>query len=117
DVLPSEELVVRGWTAHSGRFLEEVLIELSSAGAAAYLISEARRDALDEPPNFGILRRALSIVDEPVIAAGGARHLDDLNALYELEVDGKRLGGVVVGREVTDGRFTMSQAAQVLHDA
>ncbi len=116
DVLPDEELVVRGWTAHSGRFLEEVLIELSAGGAAAYLVSEAGRDALEEPPNFGVLRRALAIVDEPVIAAGGARNLADLEALYELEVDGKRLGGVIVGREVTAGRFTVNQAAQVLHD-
>lgn len=116
DVLPDEELVVRGWTAHSGRFLEEVLIELSAGGAAAYLISEAGRDALEEPPNFGVLRSALAIVDEPVIAAGGARDLDDLRALYDLEVDGKRLGGVIVGREVTAGRFTMDQAAEVLHD-
>ena len=116
DVLPDEELVVRGWTAHSGRFLEEVLIELSSGGAAAYLVSEAGRDALEEPPNFGILRRALAIVDEPVIAAGGARHLEDLQALHDLEVAGKRLGGVIVGREVTAGRFTMDQAADLLHD-
>ncbi len=116
DVLPDEELVVRGWTAHSGRFLEEVLIELSAAGAAAYLVSEAGRDALEEPPNFGILRRALAIVDEPVIAAGGVRDLADLRALHEMDVDGKRLGGVVVGREVTAGRFTIDEAAEVLHD-
>jgi phosphoribosylformimino-5-aminoimidazole carboxamide ribonucleotide (ProFAR) isomerase len=58
----------------------------------------------------------LAIVDEPVIAAGGARHLEDLQALYDLEVDGNRLGGVIVGREVTAGRFTMDQAADVLHD-
>jgi phosphoribosylformimino-5-aminoimidazole carboxamide ribonucleotide (ProFAR) isomerase len=116
DVLPDEELLVRGWTAHSGRFLEEVLIEMSSGGAAAYLVSEAGRDALEEPPNFGVLRRALAIVDEPVIAAGGARDLQDLSELYNLEVDGKRLGGVIVGREVTAGRFTMEEAAAALHD-
>ena len=116
DVLPDEELLVRGWTAHSGRFLEEVLIEMSSGGAAAYLVSEAGRDALEEPPNFGVLRRALAIVDEPVIAAGGARDLKDLSELYNLEVDGKRLGGVIVGREVTAGRFTMEEAAEALHD-
>lgn len=116
DVLPDEELVVRGWTAHSGRFLEEVLIEMSAAGAAAYLVSEAGRDALEEPSNLGILRRALSVVDEPVIAAGGARDLKDLESLYNLEHEGKRLGGVIVGREVTAGRFTMEEAAAILHD-
>jgi phosphoribosylformimino-5-aminoimidazole carboxamide ribotide isomerase len=116
DVLPDEELVVRGWTAHSGRQLEEVLIELSSAGVAAFLISEAGRDALTEPPNYGILRRAIGIVEQPVIAAGGARNLADLQALYELESNGRSLGGVIVGREVTEGRFTMEEAASLLHD-
>jgi phosphoribosylformimino-5-aminoimidazole carboxamide ribonucleotide (ProFAR) isomerase len=114
DVKPDEELVVRGWTAHSGRHLEEVIIELSSAGAAGFMIAEANRDALAEPPNFFILREALSYVDDPVIAAGGVRNLSDLRTLIDLESDGKRLGGVVVGREVTEGRFTMEEAAALL---
>ena len=114
DVKPDEELVVRGWTAHSGRHLEEVVIELSSAGAAGFMVAEANRDALAEPPNFFILREAMSYVDDPVIAAGGVRNLSDLRGLTELAADGKRLGGVVVGREVTEGRFTMEEAAGLL---
>ncbi len=114
DVKPDEELVVRGWTAHSGRYLEEVIIELSSAGAAGFMVAEANRDALAEPPNFFILREAMSYVEDPVIAAGGVRHLSDLKGLTELETDGKHLGGVVVGREVTEGRFTMEEAAGLL---
>ncbi len=114
DVLPDEELVVRGWTSHSGRYLEEVLIEMSSAGAAAFMINEAGRNALEEPPNFGVLRRALGYVDEPVIAAGGVRDLSDLAELQGLEVGGRRLGGVVVGREVTEGRFTIEEALRQL---
>ncbi len=116
DVRPTEELVVRGWTAHSGRFLEEVLIEMSSAGAAAYLVSEAGRDALVEPPNFGILRRAVESVEEPVIAAGGVRNLDDLHHLRDLKVNGRTLGGVVVGREVTEGRFSVREAMAAIED-
>ena len=114
DVRPDEELVVRGWTSHSGRFLEEVLIEMSSAGAAAFLVSEANRDALAAPPNYGILRRAISYVDEPVIASGGVRNLEDLAALQDLESDGRKLGGVIVGREVTEGRFSVEDARKQL---
>lgn len=113
DVLATEELVVRGWTAHSGRFLEEVLIEMSSAGVAGFTIAEAGRDALKEPPNFGVLRSALEAVDEPIVASGGVRDLGDLEQLVAMEVDGKRISGVVVGREVTEGRFTMEEAAAV----
>jgi phosphoribosylformimino-5-aminoimidazole carboxamide ribotide isomerase len=115
DVLPDEELAIRGWMVNSGRYLEEVLIELSSAGAAAFFVMQANRDALVEPSNLGILRRALEIVDEPVIASGGARDLADLQSLRALELDGKRLHGVVVGREITEGRFTMDEARRVFN--
>lgn len=110
DVLPDEELATRGWTAGSGRYLEEVLIELSSAGVVAFFVQQANRDALTEPSNLGILGSALRIVTEPVIASGGARDVDDLAGLRDLEVDGRSLAGVVVGREVTEGRFSLEEA-------
>jgi phosphoribosylformimino-5-aminoimidazole carboxamide ribonucleotide (ProFAR) isomerase len=117
DVAENEELAIRGWTANSGTYLEEALIELSSAGAAGFMIAEVGRDALEEPPNLDALTLALSLVDEPVVAAGGVRDLDDLQTLLRLEVDGKRLGGVVVGREVTAGRFSIEDAVAVMGDA
>lgn len=114
DVRPNEEIATRGWTQNSGRFLEEVLIEMSSAGVVAYLVAEAGRDALSEPPNFPILTEALMTVEEPVIAAGGVRDLEDLRRLMQLEANGRHLGGVIVGREVTAGRFTIDEAKEVL---
>ena len=117
DVGENEELAIQGWTANSGTYLEEALIELSSAGAAGFMIAEVGRDALSEPPNLDALTLALSLVEEPVVAAGGVRDLDDLRTLLQVEVDGKRLGGVVVGREVTAGRFSIEEAAAVMRDA
>jgi phosphoribosylformimino-5-aminoimidazole carboxamide ribotide isomerase len=114
DVRPNEEIATRGWTQNSGRFLEEVLIEMSSAGAVAFLVAEAGRDALYDPPNLQILAEALATVEEPVIAAGGVRDLEDLRRLMLLETSGRVLSGVIVGREVTAGRFTVEEAKQAL---
>ena len=114
DVLESEELVTRGWTSNSGRFLEEVMLEMASCGVSGFLVADARRDVLAEQPNFEILRAALEYVDEPVIASGGVRHVDDLRTLTSIDVSGRALAGVVVGREVTEGRFTIGQAKSVL---
>ena len=107
DVLGNEELVTEGWTSDSGRFMEEVMLEMASCGVS-------RRDVLSERPNLDILRTALEYIDEPVVASGGVRNLDDLRALTSIEVDGRSLAGVVVGREVTEGRFTVGQAKAVL---
>ncbi len=114
DVRPDEEIAIRGWTANSGVYLEEALIDLSSAGAGGFMIAEVGRDALVEAPNFEALRLALSIVDEPVVAAGGVRDLGDLRELMRLSANGKSLAGVVVGREVTAGRFTVEDAVAQL---
>ncbi len=114
DVLDNEELVTRGWTSDSGRFLEEVMVEMASCGVSAFFVTDARRDVLNEPPDFEILRTALEYVDEPVIASGGVRNLDDIRMLTSLEVDGRTLAGLVVGREVTEGRFTVGQAKSAL---
>lgn len=116
DVKEDEELLVHGWTEHSGRFLEEVMLEMSSAGVAGFMVSEALHDALVDPPNFDLLRRCIQYADEPVVAAGGVRNLDDLEKLHALSANGRHLGGVIVGREVTEGRFSIAQAKVVLSD-
>ncbi len=114
DVRADEEIATRGWTMNSGRYLEEVLLEMSSAGVAAFLIAEAGRDALLEPPNLEVLATALAAVEDDVISAGGVRHLNDLRDVVAMHPGGRQVGGVVVGREVTHGRFTLQEAKAVL---
>jgi phosphoribosylformimino-5-aminoimidazole carboxamide ribotide isomerase len=114
DVHKDEEVVTKGWTQNSGRYLEEVLIEMSSAGVVSFLVSEAGRDALEDPPNLQIMAEALATVEQPVIAAGGVRDLEDLRTLVRLQAGGRHLDGVVVGREVTVGRFTLEEAKSVI---
>jgi len=114
DVRADEEIATKGWTQNSGRYLEEVLIEMSSAGVVAFLVAEAGRDALAEPPSFQILAEALATVEQPVIAAGGVRDLEDLRTLVRLQASGRYLDGVIVGREVTAGRFTLEEAKSVI---
>jgi phosphoribosylformimino-5-aminoimidazole carboxamide ribotide isomerase len=114
DVRPDLEISIKGWTERTGQFLEESLINLSSAGAAGFMISEVGRDALAEPPNLEALKLAVSIVDEPVVAAGGVRDLADIARLTRIQAEGKKLAGLVVGREITAGRFTVEEAAAAL---
>ena len=117
DVRPDEEIATRGWTMNSGRYLEEVLLEMSSAGVAAFLIAEVGRDALLEPPNLEVLSTALSTVDDAVISAGGVRHLDDLRDVIAVHENNRQVAGVVVGREVTHGRFSLDDVRAVLAEA
>lgn len=113
DVRPDEELATRGWTMNSGRYLEEVLIEMSSAGVAAVMIAEVGQDALTSTSDRRILQEALVAVEDPIIASG-VGNLKNLEQLMELGSSDRRLDGVVVGREVTEGRFTISEAKKLI---
>ena len=42
-----------------------------------------------------------------VVASGGVGSLDDLRALAALEVGGRRLAGVIVGRALYEGAFAV----------
>src|SRR5690606_41385748 len=57
---------------------------------------------------------AFSTASEPIVAAGGVRDVDVLKRLMSLEIHGRRLAGVVVVREVTQGRFTIAEAKEVI---
>lgn len=114
DVRHDGEVAIRGWTVDSGVYLEEMALEFSSAGVAGFLIAEAGRDALASRTDLSILRRALSLIGEPVVAAGGATDIDDLAAIAELEESGRKISGIIFGREITEGRFTLQEAATLV---
>ena len=116
DIDEDEKIWVHGRTLKTEIELEDALLQMQASGAAGYFLAEVGRDALSEGPNLEALEIALRIVDVPVVAAGGVRDLDDLRRLDELNPDGDhRLDGVIVGREVTAGRFTIEEAINAVH--
>jgi phosphoribosylformimino-5-aminoimidazole carboxamide ribotide isomerase len=104
------ELAVEGWTDASGRDLVELARELASVGVAALVVTEISRDGTMAGPDRDQLSAVLSATTVPVIASGGVGTLADLAALGQLEAEGRRLAGAVVGRALYEGRFTLGEA-------
>jgi phosphoribosylanthranilate isomerase len=104
-------LSARGWTRDGGD-LYEVLARLDKAGCARYVVTDIRRDGTMTGPNLELLREICAHTDAPVIASGGVSTLDDLRALAELEPLG--VEGVITGKAIYAGAFTVEQALAVL---
>jgi len=49
-----------------------------------------------------------------VVASGGVGTLDDIRALAGLGAGGRPLAGVIVGRAIYEGRFTVEEALACL---
>ena len=109
------EVRVRGWSERSGRDVVEVVRQLADAGVAAVVVTEISRDGLMTGPDLRGYRALLGAVDLPLIASGGVGSLDDLRRLAWLQVGSRRLAGVIVGRALYEGRFTLHEALAATH--
>lgn len=104
------EVAVRGWEQGSGRQILDVLSELEGAGASAIVVTQIAVDGTLGGPDFEGLAAVLDATKIDVIASGGVGTLDHLRALRDVQVAGRRFAGVIVGRALYEGTFTISEA-------
>ena len=104
-------LAARGWTREGGD-LFEVLERLNKAGCSRYVVTDILKEGTMRGPNLELLREVCAHTDAAVIASGGVSTLDDLRALKELESVG--VEGVIAGKALYAGAFTVAQALAVL---
>jgi phosphoribosylformimino-5-aminoimidazole carboxamide ribotide isomerase len=104
------DVAVRGWVEGSGHDLVDVARRFGDAGVAALVVTEIGRDGTLTGPAVDQLVDVLAATELDVVASGGVGSLSDLRALAALEVDGRRLAGVIVGRALYEGAFRLSDA-------
>jgi phosphoribosylformimino-5-aminoimidazole carboxamide ribotide isomerase len=104
------DVAVHGWTEASGRDLVDVVRSFEDAGVAAVVVTEIGRDGTLEGPALDQLRAVLEATEIDVVASGGVGSLDDLRALAGLG----GLAGVIVGRAIYEGAFTVAEAVGAL---
>jgi phosphoribosylformimino-5-aminoimidazole carboxamide ribotide isomerase len=101
---------VRGWVEGSGRALHEVAAEFADAGVEALVVTQIARDGTLEGPDLALYRELLGSTSIEVVASGGVGTSADLRALAALVEGGRTLAGVIVGRALYEGRFTLEEA-------
>ena len=112
------DVATDGWLQGSGRSVLDVARSFASDGVDAFVVTDISRDGTLGGPDIEGLESVLDAVPVDVIASGGVGRLADLRALAGLEGrDGRRLGGVVVGTALYEGRFTVAQAVATLAGA
>ena len=108
-------LAVRGWTETSATDLTDAARRLEAGGVAALVVTEIGRDGTMAGPDLDQLGAVLAATTVDVVASGGVGSLEDLRSLSTLEpVPGRRVAGVIVGRALYEGRFSVQEALACL---
>jgi phosphoribosylformimino-5-aminoimidazole carboxamide ribotide isomerase len=103
---------VSGWTKSTQMLPEDVIRRLQQRGVKQFMYTNADRDGMLEGPDFDEVRRISSVVRGRFLYSGGIASLDDLVALRRLRL--VNLAGVVSGKALYEGRFTVQQGMAAL---
>jgi phosphoribosylformimino-5-aminoimidazole carboxamide ribotide isomerase len=114
------QVAVKGWTETTGADLVDLAERFEGEGVAALIVTEIGRDGTMAGPDLDQLRAVLEATHLDVIASGGVGTLEDIQALADLRAgpgpEGKErsLAGIIVGRAIYEGRFTVEEALRCL---
>lgn len=109
-----DEVATHGWTQRTGRTVHDLAAEFADAGVAALVVTEISVDGTLAGPDVEGLTRLLAATDIPVIASGGVGTLEHMTTLAAITTHGRHFEGVITGRALYEGAFTVSEALEAL---
>jgi len=106
------KVMVAGWKTATAFTMTEALDKFSKLGVKTFLVTSIVKDGMLQGPDIEMLSKISQYPDVNVIAAGGIGSLKDLVALKRIGVE-----GVVVGKAIYEGRFTLKEAIKTVEEA
>src|SRR3954463_2653607 len=101
-----------GWQQTTQMPAESVIERLQNRGVRSFVYTNVDRDGMLGGPDPEEVRRIAGVVRGRFLYSGGIGDLDHLRALRDLRQ--VNLGGVIVGKALYEGRFTVREAQQAL---
>lgn len=108
-------VVVQGWEEETDLTLTSWLEQLEELGIERIVHTDIGRDGTEEGPNLKELQVVLDGFAHRVVASGGVGTLEHLESLASL--NHPRLEGVIVGKALYEGTFTVEEARRSLSSA
>lgn len=105
---------VAGWTKATQMLPEDIITRLRRRGVKQFMYTNVDRDGTLEGPDLDEVRRISDTVRGRFLYSGGISSVEDLRALAGLRL--VNLAGVVSGKALYEGRFTVAEARAALVD-
>jgi phosphoribosylformimino-5-aminoimidazole carboxamide ribotide isomerase len=99
------KIMVEGWKTPITLGIREALEKFTKLSVNTFLITSITKDGTLSGPDLDTLSEASQYPNVDIIAAGGISSLNDLAALKWVGVE-----GVVIGKALYEGRFTLKEA-------
>lgn len=105
------KMMVEGWKTATEFTMTEALEKFARLGVKTFLLTSIAKDGMLQGPDLDTLTEACKFQGVAIIAAGGISSLNDLVALKQVGVE-----GVVVGKALYEGKFTLKEAIKTVKE-
>ena len=105
---------VAGWTKGTQMLPEDVIGRMQQRGVARFVYTNVDRDGMLEGPDLDEIGRVSETVRGRFLYSGGIGSADDLAALRDLRL--VNLAGVISGKALYEGRFTVAEGNEALEE-
>jgi len=106
------KVAVKGWKETTAMDAVELAKRCEQDGATRIIYTDISRDGTSSGVNLDETAKIARSVRIPILASGGVATLNDIRKLLPLEAEG--VEGVIVGRALYAGAFTLKEATGVI---
>lgn len=107
-------VATHGWQQRSQMTAMRFVKILEEHGVSRVVYTDVSRDGMLRGPDFSGLEALAASTSLELVASGGITWLDDLRRLAKLPSE--RIAGVIVGRALYEGTFTIAEARAVFSE-
>jgi phosphoribosylformimino-5-aminoimidazole carboxamide ribotide isomerase len=100
-----QELMSRGWQSPSGTTMKTLACNLAKEGARFIIYTNIEKDGMQTGVDWESTKRLADETGLQVIASGGTATLEDVVRVRKVG-----LAGIIVGRALYEGNFTLKEA-------
>jgi phosphoribosylformimino-5-aminoimidazole carboxamide ribotide isomerase len=105
---------VSGWTEKTQMPPADVIRRMQGRGVKQFVYTNVDHDGMLDGPDLDEVREMAEVIRGRFLYSGGIASLEDLEGLKELRL--VNLAGVISGKALYEGRFSVADAMDVLHD-
>ena len=102
-----EKVAIKGWRKKLSLSYEELMLKVRKLNIGALILTLIDKDGTLAGPSINKISKAASLSNIEFIASGGISSLEDIKKLSRLRID-----GVIIGRALYEGRFTLKEAIE-----
>lgn len=106
------EVKTRGWVEGSGVRAEDLAMRMAERGVRRTIVTNIAQDGTGQGPDVDLCAAVARASGLEVVVSGGVGTLGHVEAAFARRAEG--LAGIIIGKALFDGRFTLPEAQEVL---